>query len=217
MNKRFNELDSLRGFAAVSVMVLHYLQFLGLDSSNNVIIYLLNQTPLHIFSAGNEAVTFFFVLSGFVLSLPFFIGNQPYNQFIIKRVCRIYIPFWCALVVAIFLRTIFAKGSVPSLGWAMNTAWVSKISIIEIIKHFTLLADFNVALFNGPFWSLVHEIRISLIFPVIMIFIIKFNWKINALIAVSLSIISYLLVSIFVASSAEGIMREAGLNMDTNR
>jgi peptidoglycan/LPS O-acetylase OafA/YrhL len=201
MKSRLIELDSLRGFAAVSVVVLHYLQFFGWDSSNNIVAYLLRETPLHIFSAGNEAVIFFFVLSGFVLSLPFFGGKQPYGQFIIKRVCRIYLPFWCALIVAILLRTAFAKGSVPSLGWALNTIWVSNVNLSEVLRHFSLLADFNVALFNGAFWSLVHEMRISLIFPLIMLLVVKFDWKVNVGMAVLLSAISYLLISIFKPAS----------------
>jgi peptidoglycan/LPS O-acetylase OafA/YrhL len=102
MNQRFEELDSLRGLAALAVFFGHmYLVF-----NENLISKLLFEFgPLRIAVAGSEAVTFFFVLSGFVLSLPFYSNRQPnYRHFVIRRVCRIYIPYIIAILVALSFR-----------------------------------------------------------------------------------------------------------------
>ena len=52
----------------------------------------LTETPLAVLRAGREAVDFFFVLSGFVLVLPFLKGPVAYPDFVFRRVCRIWIP-----------------------------------------------------------------------------------------------------------------------------
>lgn len=64
MNNRFNEFDSLRGLAAVSVVLCHLLPL-----GNYTLINTLDKTPFHLLWAGHEAVILFFILSGFVLSL----------------------------------------------------------------------------------------------------------------------------------------------------
>jgi len=72
VNDRFEQLDSLRGLAALSVVVNHFLNILPGIFDNPNDFWFLKYTPLHLFWAGHEAVIFFFVLSGFVLSLQFF-------------------------------------------------------------------------------------------------------------------------------------------------
>ncbi|WP_410805811.1 acyltransferase family protein, partial [Paraburkholderia sp. SIMBA_053] len=75
MNKRYLELDSLRGLAALSVLFYHCLRiFPSLDvgapdfanDSDNWFINALLNTPLRILWSGHESVILFFILSGFV-------------------------------------------------------------------------------------------------------------------------------------------------------
>jgi peptidoglycan/LPS O-acetylase OafA/YrhL len=182
---RYYELDSLRGIAAMCVVFAHYFGILPVMSEKNgpAWVWLLKHTPIHIFWAGHEAVIFFFVLSGFVLSLQFFGKKVAYPGFLIKRVCRIYLPYIVAAVTAIVAAKLFYSGQIPGLSpWAnrypptMNDAGL-------IVNHFILITDFRNGVFNPVLWSLVHEMRISIIFPFIMIFIIKYDWKINLVIA----------------------------------
>ena len=70
---RFVELDALRGLAAL-IVVLHHLRLLwqgDVEPSSRILRMLL--TLLN--PAGNGAVILFFVLSGFVLSLPAVAGS----------------------------------------------------------------------------------------------------------------------------------------------
>ena len=95
--QRLHELDSLRGLAALSVVACHCLKVRS-GVGFGWLLWLLDHTPLGIVRASHEAVIFFFVLSGFVLALPFLSGPVRYRAFLAKRVCRIYLPYYAALV-----------------------------------------------------------------------------------------------------------------------
>ncbi|WP_182299468.1 acyltransferase family protein [Cohnella cholangitidis] len=73
MKERFVQLDALRGLASLAVLFSHILLITGPSSMGYVVYALLTRTysPFQIFVNGNGAVVLFFVLSGFVLSLPF--------------------------------------------------------------------------------------------------------------------------------------------------
>ena len=46
-----------------------------------------------------------------------------------------------------------------------------------------MLGSFNNSVINPIYWSLIHEMRISIIFPVILYFIIKHNWKLTLIVS----------------------------------
>ena len=75
----------------------------------------LKYSPLHAFWAGNEAVLFFFLLSGFVLALPFFQTAVPYTSFVVRRICRIYLPYWLVVAVAVAVRALVYRGPINGL------------------------------------------------------------------------------------------------------
>jgi peptidoglycan/LPS O-acetylase OafA/YrhL len=64
--KRLIELDALRGIAAF-IVVLHH-AWLSLPNRPEWLQWLLETTPLRPIAMGRQAVLFFFVLSGFVLT-----------------------------------------------------------------------------------------------------------------------------------------------------
>src|ERR1700677_1903882 len=99
--RRFIELDALRGLAACAVIFLHYSSVpMELPTW---LADLIAYTPFFLLVCGTQAVVFFFVLSGFVLSLPYIRGSsEPYLAFIIKRVFRIYIPYLVAIGFAVW-------------------------------------------------------------------------------------------------------------------
>jgi peptidoglycan/LPS O-acetylase OafA/YrhL len=68
---RYTQLDSLRGLAACTVVFCHATNVLPAVYDDPGRAWWLTETPLGLLRAGSAAVDFFFVLSGFVLALPF--------------------------------------------------------------------------------------------------------------------------------------------------
>lgn len=190
--KRYHQLDSLRGLAALSVVIHHFVFiFTGL-----LWLEALNYTPLRILKAGHEAVIFFFVLSGFVLSLPFYSDNKKVNipHFLIKRLCRIYIPYIVAVGCSIAAYLAFYRpGVYAGFSSFFQDVWSEPLSFRLIMEHVILLGSFKDYALDPVLWSLSVEMRISLIFPFIMLFVKKFGWKLNIALALLLPCLSVLL------------------------
>lgn len=113
---------------------------------------------------GNEAVLLFFVLSGFVLSLPAVTGKpQRYSTFLIRRVFRIYAPYLVALAASI-AGAFWLHGIVTRSEW-FHGAWSELVDWQVVWQHLLFLGNYDYGQFDNPIWSLVHEMRISLVFP----------------------------------------------------
>ena len=184
MPRRFLELDSLRGIAAITVVIHHLLLALPafndpVERSQSTALWPLIFTPLHIAWAGGEAVIFFFVLSGFVLSLPFYQRSVPYAGFLIKRVCRIYIPYAIAVAAALACASTLSRHGIPELSSEFNRIWVTPITLSLVVQHFSLIASFPSRAIDPVVWSLVYEMRISIGFPILMFFVMRYSWRTN--------------------------------------
>jgi len=147
MKKRIIELDSLRGLAAISVVIGHYLGIYEVFASNtqelgmNSLVNWVKYTPLHIIYAGHEAVLLFFILSGFVLSLPYLTGNkQNLISFYIKRIFRIYVPVIVMVILALIARSAFYnESSFIGLSPWINSKWGKPIDLRMLLEHITLI------------------------------------------------------------------------------
>lgn len=177
---RLIALDALRGIAALSVVVYHsllvfpslhgFLEGRGVPYavSGDVTALVLTVPPPTLLWAGREAVLLFFVLSGFVLALPFVTeGQRPptYLPFAVKRAVRLLVP--CAVVtllLAVLVPLVDPKPR-PELSSWVNDAWGERITPRLVIGHAALLME-NYTL-NSPMWTLHHELRVSLVFPVL--------------------------------------------------
>jgi peptidoglycan/LPS O-acetylase OafA/YrhL len=94
--RRYYELDSLRGLAALTVVFLHFSRI-----CSPRVVHIFNYTPLRLLVAGRAAVILFFLLSGLVLTLPYKKnGRLDYGPFLLKRVCRLYVPYLGAQALA---------------------------------------------------------------------------------------------------------------------
>jgi peptidoglycan/LPS O-acetylase OafA/YrhL len=152
-------------------------------------------TPLHLLVAGHEAVLLFFLLSGFVLTLSLShpLTGAGYGRYITKRTIRLYLPFVGALFVAVLANSKW-WGRMPSLSDWFNHVWQQPPDRADVLAHLTLAGDFNFTRFNVAFWSLVYEARISIVFPILVIFVRRWRWSTTATVAVCTSIISQITV-----------------------
>lgn len=205
MKTRFEELDSLRGLAAIIVMNTHILQSFptfwdpGPVSEQSLLVRMLNYTPLHLIWAGHASVIFFFILSGFVLALPFLEGRStPYASYIIKRVCRIYAPYLVLMGLTLLLYYCFRHSvSISSLSSWFNSLWRTEPNGMMVLNHVFLLGNFDTQLYLYTIWSLVHEMRVSLIFPLLMLLVIRFAFRVNISISLLIFVISPILTYVF--------------------
>jgi len=182
--RRFYELDSLRGVAALTVVLHHFSRLCPPG-----FIHLLIRTPLRLLIAGHQAVILFFLLSGFVLTLPYKKKTGfNYSPFLVKRVCRIYLPYLGALTFAILCDLSF-PGHGPYDNFWINYTWSEPVTTHLVIQHILFLGSYDWRQFNTAFWSLVYEMRISLVFPFIAVAVLRLRtiWLIVCAVALSLA------------------------------
>lgn len=164
---RLEELDSLRGIASLSVVLYHSTSLLGIAAA----LPLIYSTPFQVLLAGHQAVIFFFLLSGFVLSLPYVQGNaRGYGPFLLRRLCRLYPAYISAVAFGLVMRLLFYRVPISNL-WSRPIGW------IPILQHLVMIDQFHQQYFDPVVWSLVMEMRIALIFPLLIWFVLRVNWR----------------------------------------
>ena len=193
---RIDCLDSLRGLAALSVVFLHVLSVYGAidllrgdGEVGSLTAFLLSRTPLGILYAGAEAVILFFTLSGFVLALPFLSDRTPsYPAFLTRRVCRIYLPYAAALFIAIVARSAVTIEPVAGATPWFEMFWTAPPTLGTVAGYLAMTGFSYHTAIDFVVWSLIHEMRISLIFPLLMAMTARGRLEIRLGIAAAFSI-----------------------------
>jgi peptidoglycan/LPS O-acetylase OafA/YrhL len=190
--RRFYELDSLRGVAALTVVFHHFSRI-----CSSRVTYFLDRSPLRLVVAGHQAVILFFLLSGFVLTLPYKKKDRfNYGLFLLKRVCRIYLPYLGALAFAVLCARHFADRGHSNNYW-INLSWSAPVTTHLVVQHILFLGNYDWSQFNTAFWSLVYEMRISLVFPFIAVAVLRLRTVWLLLSAAVLSLGFYPLAILF--------------------
>ncbi len=177
--KRLIELDALRGLAALIVVVHH--AWLSLPDRPEWLQWLLETTPLRPVAMGRQAVIFFFVLSGFVLTRA--LASQESRQpgsvlslpggasYAAQRAVRLGLPVLAAVLFSATLQSALWSGPLPSdtphivagAAWAQMWDWSSLLAQVALFSHgdgFQL---------DPVLWSLVHEWRVALLLPLVLL------------------------------------------------
>jgi peptidoglycan/LPS O-acetylase OafA/YrhL len=189
---RYEELDSLRGVAAMIVVANHVSMFWS--PPYGIWRVRFDQSPLGVLLDGPDAVYLFFVLSGFVLFLPYIRpgGPDPYPQYLIKRVCRIYLPYLAALAVSIVADIAFYRplhGMFPR--WV---TWHRPFPMSAVWGHLLFIRHDGLAEFNPAFWSLVHEMRVSIVFPLVAFLALRLSLAWGVVTSLAICMGGFLLV-----------------------
>lgn len=158
---RIHYLDSLRGIAALMVVIYHANCWLDFMKDKLVQSTVPNHI-LNIFFSGNAAVALFFVLSGFVLSLKYIAQQEEKTnklhliEFFIKRIFRLYPAFWTVLLLVY-------------LCFGGN--------VTHFLQESTLLLPQNAAVHKVPIdWTLIIEAKMSILMP-IFILLAYYNYR----------------------------------------
>jgi peptidoglycan/LPS O-acetylase OafA/YrhL len=172
---RLRGLDGLRGLAALVVVVHHLLLVVpaisatvDVDGSGGTapeplsVPWWLSRTPLRVVWAGHEAVLLFFVLSGFVLTLPTLRGwsRAEWLGYYPRRLIRLYVPVWASVAVAVALAALVARDLSADSSWL---AIHRPVSLRAVGLDSTLLL--GTSNLNSPLWSLRWEMWFSLLLP----------------------------------------------------
>ncbi len=171
--KRFDELEGLRGIAAVVVAVYHFLlvfyvvAFLGAQSGNVQNMKLednLYGNPLMVFLSGPFAVAIFFVLSGFVLSIGFFQAKsiETVKKLATKRYLRLMLPALASILLAFIIITIGISrihevATISHADWLVNV-WLFSPDIFEAMRSgiYDIFIKSGSA-YNSVLWTMMFE------------------------------------------------------------
>lgn len=166
---RLIALDAIRGIASLIVVTSHLFLMLPENIRHDLPMWL-RLSPLRLLINGHGSVILFFVLSGYVLAIPFLHHERmPFGVYLIKRICRIYIPF----CIAILLASILFVYSAPlptdvSSHWQHNEWGEKEFSLGAVIRHLAMTGTASDMWLDGVMWSLVVEMRVSIVFPLIV-------------------------------------------------
>ena len=158
-------LDGLRGVAVLLVIVVHmfvWMQTIVGPTGASA----LNWTST-VWGFGGTGVELFFVLSGFLLFMPYaraLLGLKAFpstRKFYTRRVLRIVPAYWVALIITIIASV---QTVLPALRPQSSLEWYN------LALHFLFLqnVDYNIDFsMNGVFWSMAVEAQFYLILPLI--------------------------------------------------
>lgn len=155
MKKRLLELDSLRGLAALVVVLYHY--FYRYDS-----IYGHQGVAVDWIFWGKYGVEVFFMVSGFVIFWTLQKLQNPLD-FIVSRVSRLYPVYWISVILTYFLVLLCGLDG-------RDVGFFDALINLSMLQGF-----FKVQSVDGVYWTLMVEIIFY--FWIFILFILKLHQK----------------------------------------
>lgn len=150
-------LDSVRGIAAMIVVIYHYINW---DYSSYAKVKLAN-----IVFNGGDAVSFFFVLSGFVLSYKYLVlkHSLDYGKFCINRFLRLWPAYFITVALNAFYNVYLYNGfkiqpMLDMFVFNKHTFWKEALLIKPVAYNYYV-----------PAWTLTIELVLSLFVPFLII------------------------------------------------
>ncbi|MGE6515821.1 acyltransferase family protein [Lysinibacillus sphaericus] len=160
-----NTLTSLRFFAALAVFLSHLFILQNFEETKWIFD--------RIFFEGYLGVTFFFILSGFILTYNYHNKFQKYTKgnlknFMVARFARIYPVYILTFLISL----------IPFFVDDMEINYLNQIltgiANLGMIQSFVPIPSVYFS-FNAPSWSISDEMFFYLIFPFVILTLIKFK------------------------------------------
>lgn len=157
--KNIESLTATRAFAALLVVAFH---FANVNTGFSFID--------RFFKTGNLAVSYFFVLSGYIMHLSYTDNYKGYKHFIQRRIARILPLYWFALILSTVLVVYSTLIGLPP-NYNLTYAFLSNATFTQVCF------DNYIFSLNTPGWSLCIEMSFYLLFP----FFLQFQKSSNKL------------------------------------
>ncbi|OUL18201.1 acyltransferase [Nostoc sp. 106C] len=207
MYKQIKSLTSLRGIAAL-VVVIHHFSYYALPKTGSTLsIY------SDFFRNGYLWVDFFFILSGFIMT-HVYIGDfsakvslDKYRSYLFSRFARIY-------PIHVFTLSLFVGLEILKIFLLNHSAFTGKFNLTALFANILLLQAFDLncpplfwcnTYWNEPAWSISVEFVIYCVFPILLFFLLKNSFK-NDLIFYIYALISILLLVVFTRGNLDSII-----------
>ena len=173
---RFASIDGLRGLACLFVVALHCYTLAGEFPTP----FSFDKIFCNIAYSG---VDLFFLLSGFCLAYPILKrGGTRFNwrSYIWKRASRIFPPYWCTLIICLFVSKIIYIFNVPLLSNTPSLTW--NVPPSQFFQYLLLIRSNEFILSS---WTLPLEWRWYFILPAFLFLLVR----LSSLYAIMLSIL----------------------------
>jgi peptidoglycan/LPS O-acetylase OafA/YrhL len=146
---RIGYLESIRGLAALQVLLLHFFAAFAPDlvfslPAGAIVAGYIHLSPLYFLYDGYSAVYIFFALSGYVLTRSFERHLARSSSQIQARIIRLGLPAIAATLVAAAVMLMFGKlnveaGDLSGSAW-FASQWNADLSILSVIRDGTINA-----------------------------------------------------------------------------
>ena len=193
--QRIDYLDSIRGLAALAVLLSHSLIFTWPAAVGQI----LNWPFINMAIDGKAAVAMFFVLSGFVLARPYYIsspGQSPRKLYVptfyLRRFTRIWLPWLAVFCLSALAQAILFtpwETNPPTNSW-FDCFWHHMPGWIDFFRQCIFLEHDAGKQLLIQDWSLGVELKASALLP---LFIFLSRWLTPwSLLAVSVPLVTLL-------------------------
>lgn len=159
MNHRFDVLDSFRGLAAIFVVIFHIQIYSSVE-------------PNAFFKSSDIFVDFFFILSGFVITLNYeekIKENLKFKRYVVLRFARLY-PLHLFMLF-VWLPFIVVKIFLYQKGYGNTDPYIHN-NFVSFLENLLL---FQGGGWNYPSWSIGAEFYTYILYFILIFFIKKVN------------------------------------------
>lgn len=169
MRHHIHQFESLRGIAAMWVVVSHML--------------LISEIGIKYLSDGASAVELFIILSGFVITLMRLNTPESYPAYLVRRIGRLYPLYLVALTLGLLTTALYAQVIGPSFwGGSESEGFIERgvserehlashiglhLAMLHGMVPDTWLPQANLTI-SGPLWSISLEWQFYLIAPLLI-------------------------------------------------
>ncbi len=188
------EIDGLRFVAITSVFLFHLSLELQLRSGRIIPIESRYSGLFRIIGNGDCGVNLFFIVSGFVLALPFarhfFAGAQPVSlrKYFIRRLTRLEPPYLLSVLIFVTLLFVYARHITAGV---LTHAAVTMLYLHRLVYG-------QRTFINSVSWSLEIEVQFYILAPLFMQFYrLRGKWVRRVFIAsliIAISIVQFTIV-----------------------